>query len=50
VVRCELRKLRQELQLLNEGFNDLPQSNINLDADGLTIRMNKLMRSREKRR
>lgn len=46
----ELRKLRQELQLLNEGFNDLPQSNINLDADGLTIRMNKLMRSREKRR
>ena len=46
----ELRKLRQELQLLNEGFNGLPEPNINLDADGLTIRMNKLMRSREKRR
>lgn len=46
----ELRKLRQQMEILNNSFDDLEPANINLDADGLTMRMNKILKARLNRR
>ena len=38
------------MEILNNSFDGLEPANINLDADGLTMRMNKILKARLNRR